>query len=217
MKKNKVKIIIDILMTIAFILLMCNQITGVLAHEILGISVMVLFTIHQILNINYYKNLLKGKYNKLRIAYLIINTLLLIMMLVMIISAILISQYTFSFLNLTNDSIGREWHILSTYLIYMLIGLHIGLHYNSSFKLKKENKIVLNIFMCLYALIFGIQGFIKKEFITKLTLQNLYPIHSLDNVVMILIDYTGILVMFVMIGYGIYHLLKMKGKSDKNE
>lgn len=217
MKKNKVKIIIDILMIIAFILLMCNQLTGVFAHEILGISVTVLLIIHQILNISYYKNLLKGKYNKLRIAYLIINSLLLIMMLVMIISAILISQYTFSFLNLSNDLIGRELHIIATYLIYMLIGLHIGLHYNSSFKLKKENKIILNIFMCLYALVFGIQGFIKKEFITKLTLQNLYPIHSLDNVVIILIDYTGILVMFVMIGYGIYNLLKMKGKSDKNE
>lgn len=217
MIKNKVKIVIDILMTIIFVLLMCNQITGVFAHEILGISVIVLFIIHQILNINYYKNLFKVKYNKLRMAYLLINLSLLIMMIVMIISAILISQYTFTFLNLYNDSIGRELHIISTYLIYMLIGFHIGLNYNGIVKLKKENKIILNIFMCLYAFAFGIQGFIKKEFITKLTLQNLYPIHSIDNAVMILIDYTGILVMFVMLGYGIYNLLKMKGKSGKNE
>lgn len=217
MIKNKLKIVIDILMTIVFVLLMCNQITGVFAHEILGISVIILFVIHQILNINYYKQLFKGKYNKLRIAYLIINSLLLIMMIVMIISAILISRHTFRFLNLSNDSLGRELHIISTYLIYMLIGLHIGLHYNSIVKLKKENKIILNIFMCLYALVFGIQGFIKKEFITKLTLQNLYPIHSENNAVMILIDYTGILVMFVIVGYGIYNLLKLKGKSGKNE
>lgn len=217
MIKNKVKMVIDILMTIVFVLLMCNQITGVFAHEILGISVIVLFIIHQILNINYYQSLLKGKYNKLRIAYLLINSLLLIMMIVMIISAILISRHTFTFLNLSNDSLGRELHIISTYLIYMLIGLHIGLHYNSIIKLKKENKIILNIFVCLYALIFGLQGFIKKEFITRLTLQNLYPIHTSDNIIMLLIDYTGILIMFVMIGYGIYNLLKLKGKSGKNE
>lgn len=217
MINNKLKIVIDILMTIVFILLMCNQVTGVFAHEILGISIIILFTMHQILNINYYKNLFKGKYNKLRTAYVIINSLLLIMMIIMIISAMLISQYTLKFLNLSNDLLGRELHIISSYIIYMLIGLHMGLHYNSIVKMKKQNQIILNIFMCLYGLVFGIQGFIKKEFITKVTLQNLYPIYSEDNIIMLLIDYTGILVMFVMLGYGIYNLLKLKGKSGKNE
>lgn len=214
---KKVKMLVDIAMAVVFIMLMCNQITGIFAHEILGISVIVLFIIHQILNINYYKNILKGKYNKLRIAYLIIDILLLIMMIVMILSATFISRYTLKFLNLSNDSLGRELHILSAYSIYMLIGLHIGLHYNSIVKLKKENKIVLNIFMCLFAIVFGIQGFIKKEFINKLTLKNLYPIYSEQNFLMILIDYIGILIMFVMVGYGIYNLLKLKGRSDKNE
>lgn len=214
---KRVKMLVDIAMAVVFIMLMCNQITGIFAHEILGISVIVLFIIHQILNINYYKNILKGKYNKLRIAYLIIDILLSIIMLVMILSATFISRYTLKFLNLSNDSLGRELHILSAYSIYMLIGLHIGLHYNSMFKLKKENKIVLNIFMCLFAIVFGIQGFIKKEFINKLTLQNLYPIYSEQNFLMILIDYIGILIMFIMIGYGIYNLLKLKGRSDKNE
>lgn len=214
---KKVKMLVDIAMAVVFIMLMCNQITGIFAHEILGISVIVLFIIHQILNINYYKNILKGKYNKLRIAYLIIDILLLIMMIVMILSATFISRYTLKFLNLSNDSLGRELHILSAYSIYMLIGLHIGLHYNSIVKLKKENKIVLNIFMCLFAIVFGIQGFINKEFINKLTLQNLYPIYSEQNFLMILIDYIGILIMFVMVGYGIYNLLKLKGRSDKNE
>ena len=214
---KKVKMLVDTAMTIVFIMLMCNQITGIFAHEILGISVIVLFIIHQILNINYYKNILKVKYNKLRIAYLIIDILLLIMMLVMILSATFISRYTLKFLNLSDDSLGRELHILSAYSIYMLIGLHIGLHYNSITKLKKENKIVLNIFMCLFAIVFGIQGFIKKEFLNKLTLQNLYPIYSEQNFLMILIDYIGILIMFVIVGYGIYNLLKLKGRSDKNE
>ena len=36
---KKVKIIVDILMTILFILLMCNQLTGIFAHEVLGVSV----------------------------------------------------------------------------------------------------------------------------------------------------------------------------------
>lgn len=214
---KKVKILIDILMAIIFIMLMCNQITGIFVHEILGISVIVLFIIHQMLNINYYKNILKGKYNKLRIAYLTIDILLFIMMLVMILSSTFISRYIFKFLNLFNDSLGRKLHILSAYSIYILIGLHIGLHYNSIVKLKNEYKIFLNIFMCLFAVIFGIQGFIKREFINKLILQNLYPIYFKQNFIIILIDYIGILIMFVMIGYGIYNLLKLRGRSEKNE
>ena len=96
----------------------------------------------------------------------------------------------------------------------MLIGLHIGLHYNSMCKLKRENKILLNVFLCLVGLIFGIQGFIKREFINKITLQNLYPIYE-DNLVMLFIDYIGILIMFIMVGYGFYNILNLKKERKK--
>lgn len=105
---KKVKIIIDILMTIVFILLMCNQLTGVFAHEILGASVIVLFIIHQILNRNFYKSLFKGKYNKLRIGFLVINILLLIMMIIMIISSLMVSQYLFKSLDIGTASLRKD-------------------------------------------------------------------------------------------------------------
>ncbi len=98
----------------------------------------------------------------------------------------------------------------------MLIGIHLGLHYNAIVKLKKENKIILNVFLSLFAVVFGINGFLKKEFIEKITLQSLYPLYSEDNIVMFLIDYIGILIMFVMIGYVILNLMKIK-KKEKTE
>lgn len=82
--------------------------------------------------------------------------------------------------------------------------------------LKKENKIILNVFLSLFAVVFGINGFLKKEFIEKITLQSLYPLYSEDNIVMFLIDYIGILIMFVMIGYVILNLMKIK-KKEKTE
>lgn len=214
---KKIKLVIDILMIILFLLLMYNQITGIFTHEILGVSIFVLFIIHQILNINYYKGLFKGKYSKLRIAYTIIDTLLLLMMIIMIVSALMISQNIFNFMNLTNDTLGRELHIISAYTIYMLIGLHIGLHYHSIIKFKKENRILLNVFMCIFTLIFGIHGFISQDFISKLTLENIYPIYS-DNLLMLIIDYVGILIMFTMLGHCIYKLINLKRKdNNKNE
>lgn len=110
---------------------------------------------------------------------------------------------------------GRRLHIISAYSIYMLIGLHLGLHYNSIVKLKKENKIILNVFLILFAVVFGANGFIKKEFMQKITLQSLYPLYSEDNIIMFLIDYVGIFIMFMMIGYGIFSLLALKKKKKK--
>ena len=215
MLKKKIKIIVDALMTIIFVLLMCRQITGVFTHEILGVAVIVLFIIHQILNINYYKGLLKGKYNRLRTAYLIIDILLLIMMIVMIISAIFISQDVFKFLNLGNELIGRNLHNISVYTIYVLIGLHMGLHYNSIIK-NKNTRIVANVFLGLMGLLFGINGFIKKKFIEKITLKLMYPLYSEENIIVFLLDYIGILLMFVMIGYIIYCLATWKKQPNKD-
>ena len=100
---KKVKIIVDVLMLIVFITLMCNQLTGIFTHEILGVSVIVLFIIHQILNINFYKNLFKGKYNKLRVGLTIINILLIIMMIIMIVSTLMVSEYLFQDLDIGSN------------------------------------------------------------------------------------------------------------------
>lgn len=201
-------------MVICFIALMLNQITGVFAHEVIGIITFILFIIHHIINRNFYKNMFKGKFNKLRIAFLIIDVLLFIMMILMMISSILISQHLFEFLNITSHTLGRYLHIISSYMIYMLSALHLGLHFNQMIKLSKDKKIIVNVFLVLFALIFGVNGFIKKEFIPKLTLQNLFPLYSDDSFVIILIDYLGIFIMFMMIGYGIYNLVILK-KGEK--
>lgn len=105
---KKAKIVVDIFMTIVFIMLMCNQITGVFTHEILGVSVIILFIIHQILNINFYKNIFKGKYNKLRTTFLIINILLLIMMVIMIISSLMVSQHIFRSLDFGSNLLRKK-------------------------------------------------------------------------------------------------------------
>ncbi len=78
----------------------------------------------------------------------------------------------------------------------------------------KENKIILNVFLILFAVIFGINGFIKKEFINKLTLQSLFPLYSEDGIITIIIDYVGIFIMFMMIGYGLFSLLSLRKKDS---
>lgn len=68
MKVNmKIKIFIDILMTAFLLILMPVQVTGELLHEWAGTEMLLLFTAHNLLNIRWYANFGKGKYNPLRI------------------------------------------------------------------------------------------------------------------------------------------------------
>ena len=99
MKKN-MRIIIDIILFIMFILLMGYHITGNAIHEILGVITFILFIVHHIINLRWYKMIFKGKYNFYRIVQMIFNTLLFLAMIGIMISSVMISSNVFSFLNL---------------------------------------------------------------------------------------------------------------------
>lgn len=60
--KMKVKMLIDLLMTVFLLMLMAYQITGEKLHEWLGAGMVVLFLIHNLLNIRWYGSLLKVAY-----------------------------------------------------------------------------------------------------------------------------------------------------------
>ena len=79
--KMKIKMGIDFLMTVLLFLLMSYQITGQELHEWFGAEMLVLFLLHNILNIRWYGSLFKGKYTLLRIMQMIINISVLISML----------------------------------------------------------------------------------------------------------------------------------------
>lgn len=211
---NKKKYIIDILQIIILIMLMLGNYTGVLIHEILGISLIILFVIHHLINKEYYKNIFKGKHNNLRKIYLFIDVFMIIMFIMMFISMFMISQKLFIFINLSNDYYGRILHIISSYSLYILCAVHLGLHYNFIFKFKENIKIIINIFLILIGLIFGINAFIKRKFIMKLSLKLLYPVYFNDNIIVSIIDYLSIFILFIMIGYGIFNIVKITRKKE---
>ena len=138
---KKIRILIDMLMTIFFIILMGYFITGNKVNEILGTITFVLFIIHNILNIKWYKAILKGKHNFQRIFHIVINLLLLVAMLGMMVSGIMISSNVFSFLNIQTTMFGRKLHMLSTSWGFILMEIHVGLHLNSMMsKINKKMK-----------------------------------------------------------------------------
>lgn len=218
---KKIRIIVDLLMYILFIIMMGHHITGNLIHEILGTSLFVLFFIHQILNYKYYKNIFKGKYNLKRTVILIIDFLLLVSMIGIIVSAINISSDVFSFLNSETKIWGRKLHMLSTSWGFILMSIHVGLHLNILIskinkKYNKDETKYIYYLILILILLYGIYSFIKLNFISDMLLLNPFKFYDFSESPVIF--YLHVIASSLFIGLIINFLSNIKlRKGDNNE
>lgn len=128
--KRKVKWVVDILMTLALFFLMGYHFWGETAHEWAGAGMFVLFIAHQILNRGWYHSLLGGKYTPVRILMLAVNILTLAAMALLMYSGITMSRHVFVFLPARGGmAAARRLHLLGSYWGFLLMSLHIGLHW----------------------------------------------------------------------------------------
>ena len=151
-KLNKIKLPLDIMMTLVSIILMGGNFLfpADIVHEILGVALFVLWAIHIILNRRWYASLaqasksitstnandrraygaiFKGKYNPYRIMQTVINCCILICTIFLMISGIILSNHLFTFLNIQSGlGFARIAHLLSSHWYYLFMALHIGLH-----------------------------------------------------------------------------------------
>ena len=215
---KKIRIIIDVVMYIFFIILMGHHITGNHIHEILGIGTIILFIIHNIINIKFYKVIFKGKYNFKRLLLTVIDILLLFSMIGIIISSIIISRDVFSFLRIQTTIVGLKLNMISTSWGFIIMSIHLGLHLNAL--INKINKKMKNsTFEYIYYLVFliliayGIYSFIKLNLISDMFLQNPFKIYDFDESPFIF--YLHVLSSSIFIALTIYILNKIK-KGDKN-
>lgn len=128
--KMKIKLFIDLLMTMLLLLLMAYQITGETCHEWLGAGMVVLFVVHNLLNIRWYGSLFRGKYQLLRIFRTVINLSTLAAMLSLAYSGIVMSRHVFSFLPIhSGRALARVMHLAGSYWGFVLMSIHLGLHW----------------------------------------------------------------------------------------
>ena len=181
MKKSTVaKRIIDVALTVTLLLLMAFQVTEQLAHEWLGIAMFALTVAHQILNRKFYAAIFKGKYNALRILQLTVNCLLLLSFACTALSGMMMSRFATPFMNgILPSSIVRQGHLAMSHWSFVLMGLHLGLHFGMiTSKLKnKTARIILGIVMTVIS-VFGFYLFFKSDMLSYMLFKN--PFAFLD-------------------------------------
>ena len=96
--RPKVKLAVDVLMTLALLFLMGYQIWGETAHEWAGAGMLVLFLVHHLLNTGWYRNLFWGKYTVMRVLGSAVDLALLAVMICLMASGIVMSRHVFAFL-----------------------------------------------------------------------------------------------------------------------
>lgn len=129
--KLRIKILIDVSMTVLLMFLMSYMLAGPEIHEWMGSVLFLLFIAHHLLNLQWHKNLFRGKYTAYRTISLIIDVLIFIGMLTSMVTGIILSRYVFSWLNVTAGiSLARRLHMLAAYWNYVLLSIHLGLHWS---------------------------------------------------------------------------------------
>lgn len=132
--KNYLKLLIDMVMSLTFVLLFNKMVLGgLLFHEIAGIGIALGVLVHIALNFQWVKKVSLRLFDrklprKIRLGYLL-NILLLISMLFIIVSGLCISKIVFPNLRMGNEMWFKVSHISISYLTLILIGIHIGLHW----------------------------------------------------------------------------------------
>lgn len=180
--KAVIKLAVDVFMTLALLFLMGYQFWGEAPHEWVGAGMFLLFVAHHLLNGRWHKTLFKGKYSALRTVTLCVDLLLLLAMLAQMYSGIVMSRYVFAFLPGTGGmSLARRLHILGAYWDFLLMSVHLGLHWNmilgmlrKALKIKSKTKSPSMIAFAAGLTIsgYGIWVFISRGFPTCLFLKS---------------------------------------------
>lgn len=215
---KKLRIIIDIIMFTNLIILSGYHITGNKTHEILGTVTLIIFIIHHILNIKWYKALPKGKYNKQRIISTIIDFLLFIDIILIIISSIMISTTVFSFLNLQTTMFARDLHLVFTAWSLILVSIHLGLHLivclnNIRKKIKGSSFEYSTYLIALLLFIYGVYVFIKTTPWKELFLLTHFKFYNYNQLpIFFYLEKLGIVFLVIILTYSTIKIIEKERK-----
>lgn len=130
-KKQALRHITDFAMTLLVLALMAYSVTGQEVHEWMGVGTFLLFLLHHGLNAAWFRSLTKGRYTPLRVLQATLVLLLLVSVAAQIVSGLAMARYALPFLNIPiPTSTARLLHLACGYWSFLLMGLHLGLHWS---------------------------------------------------------------------------------------
>lgn len=228
--KAKIKLAVDLLMTVVLLFLMGYQLWGDTAHEWAGAGMLVLFVAHHLLNLNWHKGLSRGKYTAARILINVIDLALFIAMICLMASGIIMSRHVFAFLPIDGGmGIARLMHMAACYWGFVLMSLHLGLHWGmmlarirnifSQIKPSRMREILLRI-IAAAIVVYGLYVFVTRDLATYMFLRTQFVFLDYgESPISFYIDYLAMMGLFIWIAYYLLRIFQKTGRQyeDKGE
>ena len=222
--KQKFKLTVDLAMTALLLLLMAYELIGQAAHEWLGIGIFVLFILHHFLNGKWLRSIFKCRYTPLRFFQTVLNVLILASMAGSMVSGVILSRHALAFLPIKGGrSFARSLHMVCAYGGFMLMSLHLGLHWSMILGIaakhgKRSAQSGKWIFRGIGVLIacYGAYAFLKRDIGAYMLLQNKFVFFDFEEpLVFFMLDYMAVMGMFVFVGYYICMGLRLLQKKKE--
>ena len=211
---NKIRMPLDILMTILSVILMGGTMLfpDDRLHQICGISLIVIWVVHVVLNRRWYGSLFKGNYQPYRLMQIIVNLGVLLCALFLMISGLLMAWF------IPADWVGgalgfaRITHLLVSHWYYIFMAFHIGLH-GAMLASKIKIRGLATQIICLLISLYGIYAFIiRGVWKYMFGLQQFFFLDFERGYVLFALDYISIIVLFGTIAYYLGKLIVSRPK-----
>lgn len=221
--KAKIKWTLDILMTVALFFLMGYQFWGEAIHEWIGVGMLMLSIAHQTCNLNWYKNLFRGRYTPTRILQCVVNVLTLATMLALMYSGITMSRHVFAFLPMRGGmAFARRLHILGSYWGYLLMSLHLGLHWGMVLHMLAKRHTLQRKYQAvgfitgLLIAVYGIYVFIRRNFLAYMFRRSEFVFLDYEEPrLKFFLDYLALMGLCIFIAHYSAKLAKKTGTGRK--
>lgn len=204
---------VDGLMIVSVLLGMANRITENLIHESIGLFLFFLFLVHGILNWKWVGTIRRGKYNFRRMLNLMVNLLLFVTITILMGSSVMASRTLFAFLNIKSTLILRQVHTTAAYWFFLLMAVHMGVHWTGfSASLKKAFPVIagfglpagLRLVLSISVLVWGTIAFSSREIFSRLFMIYAFDFWNADQAALAFFaNYLAIIGAFAIISHTI--------------
>ena len=220
--KARLKTVIDALMTLTLLFLMGYQFWGDVIHEWAGAWMFILFIIHHILNWSWYKTVFCGKHTPFRVFQVIVDLTVFVSMICLMISGIMLSNHVFAFLNIHGGIyFARLMHMASSYWGFVLMALHLGLHWGiftrlarKLFRIKEDSKLssFVLVLMGTAITVYGVTVFLRRNLLTYMLVQTKFVFLDFgESKILFYLDYLAMMGSCIFLAYYSGHLFRKLG------
>lgn len=202
------KWITDLAMAVLLLLLMAYSLVWEVLHEWMGIAMLALFILHHIWNRAWYRSIGRSRPSRYQLVQTALNLLLFAVVLGMLLSGLIMSQHILDFLPLRRgETIARTLHLPLAYWGFLLMSLHLGLHWNGIMNMVRRclhiqdastNRVLLLRLLAAALVGYGIYAFIHYRFSDYLLLRTHFIFFTPDQTaVRFVMDHLAVMGFFV--------------------